>query len=376
MKIPNDKQQSRAEIYMDLHPFCLNPAGKRRKKHHLKKPHLSYEERNLEAPNHSAFPGYMPWELPPVGEPNLEAYYKHFTFNFETLENVSLLLAERPMTGVSRSKKFNLESDEEVQKIMKTKEQYAIESMNRTRKIFSRLLIHNYTDSTRLITLTYAQPCYDLGDHWIHLNLMTQRFKKEYSVPLNYLAVPELHPGGHGWHWHIVVNNDWFDYKFFQDKIWGHGIVRISDKPQDSTSEKGRNMASYLVKYLGKEIARNPSNKKRYSRGGIWRTDWLVRDGVVQDSIRITRKVIAYLAQAGVPYRLNTFRPYEGQVIRSITYDSGLFPDVHLDHILHPEEHPRICNEHPQKSLTDDGGFIRRAHDIQVQQGIIQFPER
>lgn len=356
--------KERADWFSFINTPDLDSPPTRRPAHKLKKPHLNYEERNCVPRNSSAFPGYMPWELPPMGESTFESFYKTLTFNFNIFETSSFLEAERPMTGASRSRIFTMNDEDKEDKPVKTTEQYAVESMNRTRKIFSRIIMHNYSDKTRLGTLTYAQPCHNLDEHWKNLNLMTQRFRKEYNADLNYIAVPELHPGGHGWHWHIVINNNWFDYKVFQAKIWCLGIVMISERPQAATSNDGRNMANYLVKYIGKEIHRSPKYKKRYSRGGDWATDWQVTDGVARGTTSITRRLIAYLASMSIPYRLTTIRPYDGQVIHSTSFASGLYPALPWDTILHPEERLRLCDPPPEKSLTREDNQLGIPYEV------------
>lgn len=339
-------------------PAGLNPDSTQNISEHI------FHLWHMKALGEGTFPGYRPDQLPPMGEPNLDSYYKQFIFNFDNYETITFLEAERPMTGASRSSRFKTNNDIEVETVEKTTEQYAIESMNRTRKIFSRLIMHNYSNRTRMCTLTYAQPCYSLDEHWRNLNLMTQRFRKEYGTDLNYIAVPELHPGGHGWHWHVVVNTDWFDYMAFQAKIWCLGIVKISDRPQEVSSNDGRNLASYLVKYIGKEIQRSPKYKKRYSRGGDWNTDWHIIDGITAGPRSATRRVIAYLASANIPYRLNTFRPYEGQTIHSITFDSGLFPPVPMADLLHPERRPRPCDSEPLLCLTRETNQLGLPYEV------------
>jgi hypothetical protein len=329
-----------------------------------KKEYFVSEDRFPDIDTSVVFPGYRPDQLPPMGEPILESYYKHFTFNFDSFEVITLLTAEQPMVGASPSTKINFNQDEEIEQIMKTKEQYAIESANRTKKKVSRLLTHNYTKWTRLVTLTYALPCYDWDEHWRNLNLATQRFREEYGESLAYMAVPELHPGGHGWHFHLVVNSTWFDYMVFQEKIWALGIVKVSRRPSGTTSEMAQNLASYLVKYVSKEIARGSANKRRYSIGGTWATDWITRSGVADDRRVVTRRVIAYLASMSIPYRLFTIRPYDGQEIDSITYPSGLFPDIPMDRLLNPAEYTRTYAPPPEKSLTSQTRQLVLDYDL------------
>jgi hypothetical protein len=95
-----------------------------------------------------------------------------------------------------------------------------------------------------------------------------------------YLAVPELHPGGHGWHWHILfagprcprselyeMRQQWTDYLREHVGIpgWdGEGFARTHLKRFGSA----RRAASYAGKYVSKSIEEGavPARRHRYLR--------------------------------------------------------------------------------------------------------------
>lgn len=81
-----------------------------------------------------------------------------------------------------------------------------------------------------------------------------------------YLSVPELHPGGHGWHWHVLVSQrysrealtrlrvGWTEFlisRGFERPIredGSAGFVRVHVKPYQNAKQA----AGYAAKYVGK----------------------------------------------------------------------------------------------------------------------------
>ena len=89
----------------------------------------------------------------------------------------------------------------------------------------------------------------------------------------HYVAVPELHPGGHGWHWHVLVRR-----RFSQAELqalrdgWtaflgrrgmepsgGARYVRVDLKDWGSASRA----AGYAAKYIGKSFENGNLGKNR-----------------------------------------------------------------------------------------------------------------
>ena len=74
-----------------------------------------------------------------------------------------------------------------------------------------------------------------------------------------YLWVPELHPGGHGWHVHFVVGR--YVARGLIEEAWGRGFVHIKligNLPVGSgVREEARVAARYVSKYLGKDMSRS-----------------------------------------------------------------------------------------------------------------------
>lgn len=80
----------------------------------------------------------------------------------------------------------------------------------------------------------------------------TRRLRK--VLPrVKWLAVLEWHPGGHGWHVHMVV--DRFVAKVLVADLWGWGFVdtrRITTKGDTTSLGAARRAGQYVAKYLTK----------------------------------------------------------------------------------------------------------------------------
>lgn len=71
---------------------------------------------------------------------------------------------------------------------------------------------------------------------------------------LRWLAVLEWHPGGHGWHVHMVVNR--FVAKALVADLWGWGFVDtrlIAQKGDSGSLGAARRAGAYVAKYLTKQ---------------------------------------------------------------------------------------------------------------------------
>lgn len=80
----------------------------------------------------------------------------------------------------------------------------------------------------------------------------TRRCRRRWPT-LHWLAVLEWHPGGHGWHVHMVV--DRYVPKALVAELWGWGHVdtrRIAIKGDSSTTAAARKAGAYVAKYLTK----------------------------------------------------------------------------------------------------------------------------
>jgi hypothetical protein len=100
------------------------------------------------------------------------------------------------------------------------------------------------------------------------VHLFGKRMARRWSH-LKWLAVLEPHPGGHGWHVHMLVNQ--YVPKELVRAVWGHGHIDvrlIQGKGVKDPLTGARKAAAYAAKYLAKEFdeADVPRGTHRYLR--------------------------------------------------------------------------------------------------------------
>jgi hypothetical protein len=159
-----------------------------------------------------------------------------------------------------RKKKIKDDTKKEV-KENPEKTRFAI---NRTRTQIRRNLACN-SDLDKFLTLT--SKITDIKKANKYFNLFTQKINIPYP-DFRYLSVPEfqddidffgkLKPDGGAVHYHVVCNLPYVDQNEIAE-IWGQGFIKIK------RIEKGKNMMSYLSKYLEKEMRdKRMFRKKKY----------------------------------------------------------------------------------------------------------------
>ncbi|MBK5211604.1 MAG: hypothetical protein JJE36_04745 [Coriobacteriia bacterium] len=137
--------------------------------------------------------------------------------------------------------------------------------------------ICRYYGLSVMVTLTFPGKGVHDYDEALHY---VQKFINDHGSALYldgvYVAVPELHPKGHGWHWHVLVHRrftleekEWLDWQwtlFLERKgmkvSGGAKFVRINLKD----FKNARSGAAYASKYIGKTFDSDErlKNRKRY----------------------------------------------------------------------------------------------------------------
>lgn len=106
----------------------------------------------------------------------------------------------------------------------------------------------------RMWTLTYAgEGCHDRTQLVRHLETFAREMKARWPEVV-WLAVPELHPGGHGWHVHVAVS-EFIHWRAF-NAAWPHGQTE-SPRGPDGKRLAGKIDASVTASYLGKYVAKS-----------------------------------------------------------------------------------------------------------------------
>lgn len=111
---------------------------------------------------------------------------------------------------------------------------------------------------TRLWTFTYVEAQWDVGQVRRDVNAWAKRLRKHLDRSVPYVAVMELHPGGHGLHVHVLLPSRFVRHKAMR-ALWGKGHVQYSDGDTSVRRVKGqrsraRRAAEYVAKYVGKEL--------------------------------------------------------------------------------------------------------------------------
>jgi hypothetical protein len=122
-----------------------------------------------------------------------------------------------------------------------------------------------------MATLTHAVPvheydvAYRLLSGWLHKH-------GRLWFP-EYLAVPELHPGGHGWHWHLLHSNRPSKHQLHQlRQSWSRYLARHGYAAPGQTVQvhlkhhaSARLAANYAAKYVGKSLDSGAVGPGRHS---------------------------------------------------------------------------------------------------------------
>jgi hypothetical protein len=141
-------------------------------------------------------------------------------------------------------------------------ERAATEAARRARAMVRRVCGEYRLD--RLWTLTYREATHDRDQALSDVQRFIKRLVRRVGR-VRYVAVFELHPGGHGLHVHLAIGR--FLPKSVVAASWGHGFVdarRLAGKGSKSPAAAGR----YLAKYLTKEawVDHGMTSRQRYLR--------------------------------------------------------------------------------------------------------------
>jgi len=117
-------------------------------------------------------------------------------------------------------------------------------------------------------TLTYrGEGEWDLEQVRRHVERLREKIvQNRHGHVFPYVAVPELHPEGHGIHVHMAVPF-WIKHAKLA-KYWGRGLVWCSSYHQRGGCRfaDARKAAGYLGKYIGKGFVLGTAGRHRYWR--------------------------------------------------------------------------------------------------------------
>lgn len=124
--------------------------------------------------------------------------------------------------------------------------------MRRAQAAVRRIVTEHRLVRMWTLTLAEATSAEQRGEVVHKVQLFVKRVRRRFRR-IKWLAVLEWHPGGHGWHVHMVV--DRFVPKELVGDLWGWGFVDtrlIRPKGEATSASAARKAAQYVAKYLGK----------------------------------------------------------------------------------------------------------------------------
>lgn len=129
-------------------------------------------------------------------------------------------------------------------------------SIYRTRESIRRLILANFDNHSKFVTLTFKENMTDIEQTNREFKKFIQRLRYKYEN-FRYLAVIEFQDRG-AVHYHMIS-----DLPFIKNKelasIWKQGFVKINDIRHVD------NVGAYMIKYMAKDLADNRlSGRKAY----------------------------------------------------------------------------------------------------------------
>jgi hypothetical protein len=215
---------------------------------------------------------------------------------------------------------------------------YAHESIMRSKRMIRRYIRNYYNQDTRLVTLTFAEAVHDREAINPAIKMMAARWQSAKGTPLKALIIPELHPGGHGFHLHCVFFEADFNYDWFRVNIWKLGLIKASDPMRVRDVNSPHHLWSYLCKYLQKDLAWCPRYAHRYYRTGGLTPTWKIKAGRTLDALQTWRQNCAALDALHVPYHAYYTEVMPGKFIFFLEVNTGRYPELNLTALLFPKE--------------------------------------
>jgi hypothetical protein len=130
-------------------------------------------------------------------------------------------------------------------------------SVYRTREMIRRLILANFDNHSKFVTLTFRENMTDLNEAHVRFKRFIQRLRHRYKDGFKYLAVVEFQDRG-AVHYHMISDLPFIKNKELAD-IWKQGFVKINDISLVD------NVGAYMIKYMAKDLAdKRLSGRKAY----------------------------------------------------------------------------------------------------------------
>lgn len=129
-------------------------------------------------------------------------------------------------------------------------------SIYRTRQMVRRLILANFDNDSKFVTLTFKENLIDLDEANKRFKRFIQRLRYKYQT-FKYLAVIEFQERG-AVHYHMISDLPYIRNKELAE-IWKEGFVKINNITHVD------NVGAYMIKYMVKDLAdKRLSGRKSY----------------------------------------------------------------------------------------------------------------
>lgn len=153
-----------------------------------------------------------------------------------------------------------MELDREFRRLVEEADERSEQRAVRRARSMIRRICRQY-DLCRMWTLTFrGDGCHDRAQLVRYIDRWEREMKARFPKVV-YLAVPEMHPGGHGWHVHVAVSEyiHWSEF----NRTWPHGQTE-SPRGPDGQKLAGKIDATATALYLGKYVAKSLGEGREY----------------------------------------------------------------------------------------------------------------
>jgi hypothetical protein len=114
------------------------------------------------------------------------------------------------------------------------------------RNTVRRLVLANFTNKSKFVTLTYAENMTDVSVAYKDYDIFLKRLKRKHEIGC-YLLVVEFQARG-AVHLHVIFESDYISNAELSE-LWGHGFVKITK------IDKVDNIGAYVIKYMTKDLS-------------------------------------------------------------------------------------------------------------------------
>jgi len=242
-----------------------------------------------------------------------------------------------------KSKQITTEEPDEVVELSEQeKEEKRVESLacsiRRSKKMLKFLVLNNVLSNWRFMTLTYeGTGCFERKQFARDIENMIRRLEKHLNKDVNYICAYEFHPGGHGYHAHLLIDVNYYKNEVFQRLFWQKGFVHLEKVKFRKSPKCILKAAKYMMKYVSKDAEKTEKGSKRYSASRNLITEpYKVAYNV--SGVTAVKDVVGRLIKRGYKYVEDYSMVLDGELVRCAFYYKALPIDKSV------QKAERVCN--------------------------------